>query len=170
MNKVVQHIFGAIQAENSTALTPIFDNERPVRSTGDMLPWYTGKPCWATDTSHVNFCVFDSTWEASEAFHLEHSPHVDAWVKNDHLGFEVLYLFNGVVHKYRPDFLIRLINGTMLVLEVKGQDSQQNQAKRQALGEWTNAVNAHGGFGTWAADVLFDRADVADILAKHALP
>ncbi len=98
MNKLVQHVFSAIEAENSTALIPVFDSERPIRSTGDMLPWYTGKPCWATDHTHVNFCVFDSTWEASEAFHLDRSPHVEAWVKNDHLGFEVLYLFNGVVH------------------------------------------------------------------------
>src|SRR5207244_333178 len=65
-----------------------------------------------------NFCVFDSSWEASEEFRLEQSPKVEAWVKNDHLAFEILYLFNGVVRKYRPDFLIRLANGVTLVLEV----------------------------------------------------
>jgi type III restriction enzyme len=133
-----------------------------------MIPWYTGKPCWATERSHINFCVFDSTWEASEAYHLDRSPLVEAWVKNDHLGFEILYLFNGVVQKYRPDFLIRLTSGATLVLEVKGQDSQQNQAKRQALGEWVDAVNAHGGFGRWASAVSYDPADIADILAAHA--
>jgi type III restriction enzyme len=42
-------------------------------------------------------CVFDSTWEASEAFELDHNPHVEAWVKNEHLGFEILYVFGGVV-------------------------------------------------------------------------
>jgi hypothetical protein len=57
---------------------------------------------------------------------------VDAWVKNDHLGFEIVYTFDGIVRKYRPDFLARLRTGTMLVLEVKGQDSPQNQAKRDA--------------------------------------
>jgi type III restriction enzyme len=45
---------------------------------------------------------------------------VAAWAKNDHLGFEVLYVFKGVVKKYRLDFLVRLNAGTMLVLEVKG--------------------------------------------------
>ncbi len=76
-----------------------------------------------TRQSHINVCVCDSTWEASEAFVLDHDPNVAAWVKNEHLSFEILYVFQGVVHKYRPDFLIRLANGSMLVLEVKGEDS-----------------------------------------------
>lgn len=64
--------------------------------------------------------MLDSAWEASEAFALDHLPAVAAWVKNDHLGFEIVYVFDGVVRKYRPDFLIRLASGRMLVLEVKG--------------------------------------------------
>ena len=71
------------------------------------------KPCEYTKRSHINFCVYDSTWEASEAFTLDHDPNVDAWVKNDHLGFEVLYVYKGVVKKYRPDFLIRLTSATV---------------------------------------------------------
>jgi hypothetical protein len=43
-------------------------------------------------------------------------------------------MFDGVVRKYRPDFLIRVTTGTMLVLEVKGQDSRQNEAKRARSG------------------------------------
>ena len=42
------------------------------------------------------------------------SRHVEAWVKNDHLGFEILCIWQGVVKKYRPDFLIRLANGVHL--------------------------------------------------------
>ena len=114
-----------------------------------MLAWYTGRPWEYTERSHVNRCVFDSTWEASEAFVLDRSSDVEAWVKNDHLGFEVLYVFDGVVRKYRPDFLIRLRGGRMLVLEVKGQESEQTSAKHGALDEWTRAVTAHGGFGEW---------------------
>ena len=48
---------------------------------------------------------------------------------------------------FAPDFLVRLTNGLMLVLEVKGQQSDESRAKRKALEEWVNAVNAHGGFG-----------------------
>ena len=126
MTKVVQHIWEAIRFENTESLEPVFDRDRPIRSTGDMTTWYTGRPCTHTARSHINFCVHDSTWEASEAFALDHSAEVTAWVKNDHLGFEVFYVHRGVVRKYRPDFLIRLRSGDMLVLETKGQDSEQN--------------------------------------------
>ena len=78
----------------------------------------------------------DSTWEAAEAFELERNENAVAWAKNDHFGFEILYVYKGVVHKFRPDFLMRLTNGMMLVLEVKGQDTQQNKAKRKSLDEW----------------------------------
>jgi hypothetical protein len=37
--------------------------------------------------SHINVCVYDSTWEASDAFQLDESDAVAAWVKNDHLGW-----------------------------------------------------------------------------------
>ena len=168
MTKVVQHIWEAIRFENTESLEPVFDRDRPIRSTGDMMTWYTGKPCEHTARSHINFCVYDSTWEASEAFALDHSPEVAAWVKNDHLGFEVFYVHRGVVRKYRPDFLVRLRSGDMLVLETKGEDSDQNRTKRRFLAEWVNAVNAHGGFGRWCWDVSLSPSDIQDILARHA--
>ncbi len=167
MTKVVQHIWEAIRFENTEALEPVFDSGKPIRSTGDMHPWYTGKPCEVTRRSHISHCVFDSTWEATESFELERSKHVAAWVKNDHLGFEIMYVYKGVVKKYRPDFLIRLATGKMLVLEVKGQDTQQNKTKREFLAEWVKAVNEHGGFGKWAWDVSFDTSDLPELLEKH---
>jgi len=53
------------------------------------------------------------------------------------------------VRKYYPDFIIRLTNDQYLILEVKGQDDQRNQTKREFLNTWVNAVNEHGGFGRW---------------------
>ncbi|HET9178301.1 MAG TPA: DEAD/DEAH box helicase family protein [Terriglobia bacterium] len=167
MTKVVQHIWQSIRPGNTRALVPQFDREHPIRSTGDMRPWGTRKPCEITKLSHINLCVFDSTWEASEAFELDRNQAVAAWAKNDHLGFEILYTYQGTVRKYRPDFLIRLRNGAMLVLEVKGQDSQENQTKREFLDEWVEAVNGHGGFGRWACDVSRHPMDIPGILEKH---
>lgn len=167
MNKLVQHIWAAIRFNNTQGLEPIFDTSKPIRGTGDMRPWHTSKPCEYTKRSHINHCVCDSVWEASEAFRLDRHPRVVSWVKNDHLGFEVQYIFKGVVHKFRPDFLIKLVNDLMLVLEVKGRDSQQDRTKREFLGEWVTAVNQHGGFGRWAWDVSFDPADVDGIVDKH---
>ncbi|MGH7205065.1 MAG: restriction endonuclease, partial [Nitrospiraceae bacterium] len=167
MTKLAQHVWEAIRFENTLTLVPVFDTDHPIRSTGDMRTWFTRKPCEHTKRSHINLCVFDSTWEASEAFELDRNKHVAAWVKNDHLGFEIIYVFKGVVRKYRPDFLIRLTDGVMLVLEVKGQDSQEDRTKREFLDEWTKAVNAHGGFGCWDWAVSRDPKDIGGILQKH---
>ncbi len=167
MTRVVEHIWQAIHFENVEKLEPVFDTDRPIRSTGDMITWYSSKPCERTEHSHINFCVYDSAWEAAEAFALDRSPLVEAWVKNDHLGFEVFYVYRGVVRKYRPDFLIRLTSGDMLVLEVKGKDSEQDRTKREFLDRWIAAVNEHGGFGRWAWDVSRNPGEIHDILTKN---
>lgn len=57
----------------------------------------------------------------------------------------------------------------MLVLEVKGQDNQEQQTKREFLSEWVRAVNSHGGFGVWDADVSRYPSDIHEILARHAI-
>jgi type III restriction enzyme len=166
MTKVVQHILDAIRFENTEKLEPVFDRDRPIRSTGDMGTWYTGRPCERAKRSHINFCVYDSAWEASEAFELDRNANVEAWVKNDHLGFEVLYVYRGVVRKYRPDFLIRLVSGDYLILEVKGRDGEQDQVKRRFLDEWVKAVNDQAGFGHWNWEVSKNPADLPDILGR----
>ena len=168
MTKLVQQVFAAVRQESTESLAPIFDNEHPLRSTGDMRPWHTGRPCERTTRSHISHSVFDSTWEAGEAFELDHSPHVAAWVKNDHLGFEILYAYKGVVRKYRPDCLVRLKDGVNLVLEVKGQDTDEAKAKHAALNEWVQAVNTHSSFGQWAWTVSYRPGDVKDILANQS--
>ncbi len=164
MNKVVQHIADAVRHDNVESLEPVFDRDHPIRCTGDMRTWYTGKPCEYTKKSHINFCVFDSTWEATEAFQLDRNANVAGWAKNDHLGFEILYTFKGVIRKYRPDFLIKLKTGNFLVLETKGQDSQQDKTKRAFLDEWVRAVNEKGGFDKWCWAVSKSPSDVMDIL------
>lgn len=169
MNKAVQHIWEAIRFENSESIEPIFDQDHPIRSTADMQTWFTGRPCEHTRKSHINMCVFDSTWEASEAFELDRNPHVKAWVKNDHLGFEIMYIFDGIVRKYRPDFIIQLENGAFLILETKGKDTLRDKTKRKFLNEWVQAVNQQGGFGTWKWSVSRDPADVKMIIEDAVL-
>jgi type III restriction enzyme len=167
MSRVVQHVWEAVRHDNTVQLTPVFDRDHPIRTTGEMRTWYTGKPCERTKKTHVNVCVYDSTWEASDAFVLDNSKHVTAWAKNDHLGFEVLYVYRGVVRKYRPDFLVRLSNGVTLVLETKGQDAEQDKIKRRYLDEWVKAVNAHGGFGHWRSAVAHQPGEINDILIRE---
>ncbi len=101
------------------------------------------------------------------SFDITSDNAVAAWVKNDHLAFEILYVYRGVVRKYRPDFLIRMKNGNMLVLETKGQVSEQDKVKHRYLDEWTQAVNAHRGFGKWHAAVVRNPGEIRDVLLAH---
>lgn len=149
MNKIVNHIFHAIRCENTQSMTPIYDTDNPIRTTGAMRTWYTSKPCEFTKKSHINFCVFDSTWEATEAFQLDQHPNVLAWVKNDHLGFEISYLYQGEVHKYRPDYLVKLAKDTFLIVEIKGQAEQKDAIKWDYLSQWIKVVNESLAFGKW---------------------
>lgn len=164
MNKIIQHIWSAIRSENTEKLTAVFDKERPIRSTEDVRPWFTSKPCEWLEKSHISHCVYDSGWEASEAYALEKSDLVQSFVKNDHLGFSILYNYKGVIRKYYPDFIIKLKNNEFLVLETKGIDSQQNQTKRAYLAEWVIAVNNHGGFGKWHWRVSFEPSDLEKLI------
>jgi type III restriction enzyme len=89
MQRIVQHVFEQIRFANTQAVEPVFDSSKPIRSTGDMQPWYTGKPCVTAKRSHINLCVADATWEAQAAYELDRNSDVSAWAKNDHLGFEI---------------------------------------------------------------------------------
>jgi len=63
------------------------------------------------------------------------------------LEFTSPYEFEGVVHTYVPDFLVRLVNGVTLILEIKGHETEQDRAKHQAAQRWVRAVNHLGKLG-----------------------
>lgn len=165
---IVQHLIRHVDEQNQEHIEPVFDEERPIGSTREMRTWYTTKPCHPTQRSQISHVVADSTWEQYAANVLETSPHVVAYAKNDHLGFQIYYMWNGARRRYIPDFLVRLTNGKTLVLEIKGEDSEQNRAKRSALDAWVKGVNAKGGFGVWCWDVVFAPPGVIDAIERHA--
>lgn len=93
--------------------------------------------------------------------YCEHSSHVTAYVKNDHLGFAIPHLHEGRSHDYVPDFLLRLRNREpadverTLIVEVSGGQKvvhSPGSVKTKAdtaRNSWCPAVNNHGGFGRW---------------------
>ena len=147
----------------------MFDEEFPIGSTRYMRTWYSTKPCLPTRRSQISHMVADSAWEQYAANILDTSQCVTAYAKNDHLGFQIYYLWNGSRKRFVPDFLIRLTNGKTMILEIKGEDSEQNRAKRSALDAWVKGVNAKGGFGVWCWDVAFQPAQIQDIIQKHSV-
>jgi type III restriction enzyme len=166
MNKVIQHIWNEIRAVNTTELEPVFDKERPVRSTHDVRAWWTSKPCENFIKSHINFVAVDNKWEFLEARTINDSSRIDSFVKNDHLNFVIYYNYQGVTGRYFPDFIIKLKAGEYLVLETKGQDRDKDKTKRAFLDEWSRAVNQHGGFGKWKWAVSFEPNDLDKIIEE----
>ena len=164
MNKVIQHIWNEINAHNTDVLTPVFDKEHPIRSTGDIRTWWTNKPCERFSKTHINFIPVDSSWEYTSAKIISESSNVVAFIKNDHLNFSIFYNFQGVIHKYFPDFIVKMKDGSFLVLEVKGQDDDRNKTKQEFLKEWCQAVNKHGGFGTWKSAIAYNQNTIQKTL------
>jgi type III restriction enzyme len=105
--------------------------------------------------------------EATETNKINKNPNVFAFAKNDHLGFAIQYIFNGISHSDYPDFLIKLNNGKTLVLETKGQDSEEVQEKRRSLEKWIETVNSLKEYGEWCSAISFNIADVDRIIEGY---
>ncbi len=169
IDRVVHHVLRYVREQNREELQPVYDVDNPIGSTARMRTWYTTKPTRPTQRSQISHVAGDSSWEQYAADVCEqHQDKVHCYAKNDHLGFGVHYLWQGSRRRFVPDFLIRLVNGKTLILEIKGQDTDQNKTKRYALRAWVEAVNSAGGFGLWCWDVAFQPYEIQDILAKHS--
>ncbi|MDR0336631.1 MAG: DEAD/DEAH box helicase family protein [Planctomycetaceae bacterium] len=166
IGKILQYIMNEVRFVNTEMLVPVFDKEKPIRSTSDIRTWWTTKHAEPMEKSHINFTVFDSIMEFQEAKKINENKTVDSFVKNDHLGFIILYNYQGIIRKYIPDFIIRFKNGTKLILETKGRDTDQDKTKRDFLDEWCKAVNQDGRFGKWCWNVSFDPNDIPKILSE----
>ena len=65
------------------------------------------------------------------------------------LGFGIPYEYTGVSHSYEPDFIVKLKNGSHLILEIKGFETEQDRAKHTGARRWVSAVNNWGQLGQW---------------------
>ncbi len=166
LQKIVGHIGQFIKSSSSEDPVAIFDSVRPVRSTATAFVWYTSKPTQPVKKSQISHVVADSKWEGSIAFEFERDriPGLVSWVKNDHLGFEIYYLWKGSLHSYFPDFIIKFVDNRYLILEVKGQKKDQDDAKWSAAQEWVKAVNINGNFGKWVFKTLEKPSDVFEVV------
>lgn len=171
MSDIVHHLWAALVPQNTDTHELIFDDRLPVRTTGDMSPWYTSKPCYPGVKSHLNFAVLDSGWEGSVAYLLDADERVQAWAKNDHLLFEIAYVYRGGIFSYRPDYIVRLNEKHHAILEVKGQETDKDRAKSLALQQWAAAVTSDGRFGYWDSASIYAPNDtgavISDILQRR---
>jgi len=153
--------------QGEAALLPRLDRFRRKGSTGDVL-FSTTRECRDTLKSHVSHVVLDApVWEGSAAFELERSSDVVAYVRNDHLGFMIPYEWEDNRHLYTPDYLVRLRNDLLLILEIKGQEREQDRQKYAAAQRWVSAVNNAGEWGRWEFVVCKETARLPQVLAGY---
>jgi type III restriction enzyme len=147
--------------------------ERPVlapglaatRSTG-VVNFYTGKELHDVAKCHLNAAVFDSDWEREAAEMLGAHPAVRAWVKNDRLGLAIQYRKDGVARRYLPDFIVEVISGDRLLIEIKGQIGDA-MIKKAAAERWCRAVTNDGRFGKWTYALCLGVEDLRPMLDER---
>ena len=142
MNEIVNRILTLIRKDSAEQISAVYNKENHFCSTSDMGEWWTRKKVGAFKKTHLNQCVMDSHWEQAHARELDQNNKVLAFVKNDHLGFEVDYIDEeGKRRKYTPDFIIKLIEENYLVLEVKGNKKKKDIQKWDFMHNWCQAVS-----------------------------
>ncbi|NLW50321.1 MAG: DEAD/DEAH box helicase family protein [Candidatus Brocadiaceae bacterium] len=150
---------------------PLYEQHRGPGSTAEVDFW-TSKPVWPVEHSHVNYVVADTKrWEQSAAYFIDTHDAVERFVKNAGLGFAVPYVHNGEPHDYVPDFIIRLKPAggqeRYLILETKGFDELEG-VKRAAAERWVQAVNADGKYGWWAYAVVHSPQETREVITSAA--
>jgi len=164
---MVQRLVTAIRPldrEGETRLIPRLERYRPIGSTHEVS-FNTTRRCQPTFKSHLSHVVLDTeTWEESAAFHLEVSPDVLAYARNDHLDFVIPYEFLGQPRTYIPDFLVKLTDGTTVILEIKGYEDEEDREKHTAAQRWIEAVNRWGELGRWGFAVCREPGEVGEMM------
>ena len=156
-------------SEGETPEIPLYESSRGPGSTAEVDFW-TSRDVREVLRSHLNYVVPDTAkWEQAAAYYIDAHPLVDAFVKNASLGFAIPYLFNGQMHDYMPDFIIRLKTDPAihLILETKGYDPLE-EVKKAAAERWVDAVNAEGNHDRWRYILVKKTTDVSDAITKSA--
>lgn len=152
--EVIDRLTGALvdQAGGSTLIRPVMDPFQVEASTADVS-LTTPKDVWKADPAkcHLNWTICDSKWEALVAQAIEKHPRVTAYAKTDGMGWEIPYAMAGDQRSYRPDFLLRLDDGTTLIIEVKGFRGHDAVLKAETVrNRWLPAINGAERWGRWA--------------------
>jgi len=133
-----------------------------------FVDFHTTKPIYPVTKCHLNAMVADTQkWEQSAAFLLDSHPGVLKWVKNDRLGFYIPYRNKGLPARYVPDFIVVTDRGWYVIVEIKGQDTDDADIKTKAAQRWVNAVNRLGQHGVWHYLLVTDPGTLGNALNAY---
>jgi type III restriction enzyme len=153
--RIVGLLMDAIRPDEDRGEPPLLPRLNRYRPTGSSaaVRFKTVKPVQATSASHLNFVAADTgSWEQAAATQLEMAAKqglVQCYVRNDRLELNIPYEFYGQPRTYEPDFVVRMADGSHLLLEVKGPVPAEVSAKHEAAARWVAAVNRWGQLGRW---------------------
>lgn len=171
MQRTVERLVAAIEPDDTAGeppLLPLLNRSQPMGDTS-RVSFKTVRPCVPTVKSQIDQVVADTgTWEQAAVFRLEQSQLVASYARNDHLELSIPYEYLGISHAYYPDFVLRLSNGTHVLLEIKGEEDERDRAKHQAARRWVSAVNRWGREGIWNLLICRDPQSLGNELARVA--
>jgi type III restriction enzyme len=163
----------AAVAPKDAPLLPIINSFQPEVST-EYVSDYTARPVVALKKSHLNFAPILSDWERQAVDVLEESEAVKFYTPNMRkLGFQIHYDYQNATSHYEPDFVIRLVNELMLILEIKGKAGELHEpdrvnAKSQAARKWVAAINNAKRYGKWDYQICREIPALAATLQELA--
>lgn len=160
------------EAQGEPPIIPLLHSYRPTGSTS-MVDFLTIKPVHAVNFSHLNQVAADTgSWEQAATFALEKLADegcIRCFARNERLEFNIPYEFLGNDLSYFPDFLVQVREGYTLILEIKGQEDNQDLAKYEAAKRWVRAVNHWGKEGEWGFVVCRDPQTLTSSLLSETL-
>ena len=154
-------------------LLPVQNSFQPFTTTSNVN-YQTTRPVADLVKSHLNRVVLRSNWEKRAVEVMERVDCVECFAPNDDkIGLIVPYEYESQRHSYQPDFVVRLQNKKMVMLEVKGiagriHNEDQVLAKNAAAKKWVTAINNSTKWGEWAFEMCEDLGKLRKLLETHA--
>jgi len=154
-------------------LVPVINRFRQYNSTADVN-YQTIRQVVDLTKSHLNSAMIQSGWETQAIDILEDLNSVLYYTPNDlQVGLVVPYDYDGQTKTYEPDFVVCLIGGKTVMLEIKGgkgmiHDPNQVYAKNAAAKKWCSAVSNLGRYGEWQYEICEQMDQLLEILARAA--
>lgn len=162
-----------VVAKDENKLLPVLNSFKPYSSTSDVN-YQTSRPVMSLEKCHLNRAMLQSSYERQAIEIMEDMDAVDYFTPNDRqIGLIIPYEYEEHRHNYEPDFVVRLRNGKLVLLEIKGlggkiHNPDQVLAKNAAAKKWVAAVNNNGRYGDWVFEICEEMSSLRKTLEDHA--
>ncbi len=176
VERIRDNILPAVAKESK--LIPVINRFNPYNST-KQVNYHTSRTVVDLTKSHLNRAMTQNGWEEQAIEVFEDLAGVLYYTPNDRqVGLTVPYDYDGQTKIYEPDFVVCLVGGKTIMLEIKGgkgkvHDPNRVYAKNAAAKKWCAAVSNLGRYGQWVYEICegkgsqFDANQLRTILNSH---